>query len=121
MRFEIITRGTGFRKLLGNSDLLGFILSYLSAVDLCKLACVSRHLLQDSMSNHLWKNLISTDFIDSEFDENLSAKSAYMRQYKLMLQIVNRSKVEKSQILSDKNKDKKILYLERFLDITQMR
>jgi hypothetical protein len=38
-----------------------------------------------------------------------------------MLQRVNRAKVEKFQILSDINKDKKILYLEYFLDMTQMR
>ena len=68
MKFEIISRGTGFRLLRGNSDLFGVILSYLGAEDLCKLALVCRHLLEDSMTAHLWKAIIATDFISSEYE-----------------------------------------------------
>ena len=121
MKFEIISRGTGFRLLRGNSDLFGVILSYLGAEDLCKLALVCRHLLEDSMTAHLWKAIIATDFVPSEYEGNALTKAGYIKQYNMMIQRVNRAKIEKIQIAQDSEREEKIYLLEKFLDLTQMR
>lgn len=121
MKFEIISRGTGFRLLKGNSDLFGVILSYLGAADLCKLALVCRHLREDSMTTHLWKTIIASDFISSEYEGNAMTKGGYIKQYNMMMQRVNRCKIEKMQIANDSEREEKIFLLEKILDLTQMR
>jgi len=120
MRFEVIARGTGFKKLMGNSDLFGLILSFLSASDLCKLASVCRHLLEDSMTSHLWKNMFVADFLNNDQDVNFT-KASYIRQYTLLRQRVNRAKLEKLQLINDRKRDDQRELLEWSLDLTQMR
>lgn len=121
MRFEVIARGTGFKKLMGNSDLFGLILSYLNAQDLCKLAEVNRHLLEDSMSSHLWKNMFNVDFLNLDGGTTVFTKASYIRQYTMLKQRVNRAKLEKLQLINDRKVDEQRRLLEWFLDLTQMR
>ena len=121
MKFEVISRNTGFRLLRGNSDLFGVILSFLGAEDLCKLASVSRHLLEDSTTVYLWKQIIAMDFIPSEYEGTAMTKAGYIKQYNMMKQRVRRAKLEKQQIANDTLREERIDLIEKFLDMTQMR